>query len=101
MKISNKLKSLLLLMVTALAFTSCVKKEYDDVTTANVDPALTATHTIHELQALATGSVGVLIDEDIIIAGIVVADDSSGNIYKKLILQQDSSGIAINLDKSD
>ena len=101
MKISNKIKSLLLLVVTALALTSCVKKDYDDVTTANVDPPLTATHSIRELQARATGAVGVLIDEDIIIAGIVVADDSSGNIYKKLILQQDSSGIAINIDKSD
>jgi hypothetical protein len=101
MKLTIKLKSLLVLLMTALAFSSCVDQDFDDVQTANVDPDLTPTHTIHQLQAFATGPVGVQITQDIIIAGVVVGDDSSGNIYKKLILQQDSSGIAINLDKTD
>ena len=33
-----------------------------------------------------TGAVGVLITDDIIVAGIVVGDDASGNIYKKMML---------------
>ncbi len=100
MKISIKFKSFFLLLVTALAFTSCVDKEYDEIQTANVDPPLVPTHTIREFQALAIGP-AFQITEDIIIAGVVVADDSSGNIYKKIILQQDSNGISINVDKSD
>jgi len=40
------LRSAIIMMLTAFVFTSCVKKEYDDLSTANVDPALTATHTI-------------------------------------------------------
>jgi hypothetical protein len=102
MKLSIQfLKPAVLLLVTALTFSSCVKKDYDDLETANVDPALTPTHTIRQLQAFATGPVGVEITSDVIIAGVVVADDSSGNIYKKLILQQDSSGISIQLDVSN
>jgi hypothetical protein len=100
MKQLINLKSFLVLLITAFTFTACVDQDFDDIQTANVDPNLTPTHTIRQLQALATGSVGVEITDDIIIAGVVVGDDSSGNIYKKLILQQDSSGIAINLDKT-
>ncbi|MBK8586607.1 MAG: hypothetical protein IPN88_14770 [Bacteroidetes bacterium] len=92
------LRSAIIMMLTAFVFTSCVKKEYDDLSTANVDPALTTTHTLKQLQVYATGAVGVLITDDIIVAGIVVGDDASGNIYKKMILQQDSSGIAIAVD---
>lgn len=92
------LRSIILMMFTAVMFTSCVKKEYDDLSTANVDPAITVTHSIKQLQAYATGSVGVLITSDIVVAGIVVGDDASGNIYKKMILQQDSSGIAVAVD---
>lgn len=95
------LRSAIIMILTAVVFTSCVKKEYDDIETANVDPALTPTHTIKQLQALATGAVGVLINTDVIVAGIVVGDDASGNIYKKLVLQQDSSGISVQLDISN
>ena len=91
------LRSLILLMFTAVVFTSCVKKEYDDIATANVDPAITATHTIKQFQAMANGAVPKLIDTDVIIAGIVVGDDASGNIYvadadSKYIQKFDSEG---------
>ena len=97
-KTTQILHSVIILMFTAFAFTSCVKKDYDDLTTANVDPDLQVTHTIKQLQGFATSAVGVLITSDVIVAGVVTGDDLSGNIYKKLILQQDSSGISIQLD---
>lgn len=92
------LRSAIIMMLAAFVFTSCVKKEYDDISTANVDPALTANKTIKQLQAFATGPVGALITTDVIIKGIVVADDASGNFYKKIILQEDLAGIAVLLD---
>ena len=95
------LRSAIIMMLTAVVFTSCVKKEYDDVATANIDPALTATHTIKQVQALATGATPVEITTDVIFSGIVVGDDASGNIYKQMVLQQDSSGIAIQVDVSN
>ncbi len=95
------LRSAIIMMLTAVVFTSCVKKEYDDVATANIDPALTATHTIKQVQALATGATPVEITTDVIFSGIVVGDDASGNIYKQMVLQQDSSGIAVQVDVSN
>ena len=95
------LNVVLILILTSFSFTSCVDKDYDDIVTANIDPNLTPTHTIKQLQAFATGAVGVEITSDIIIAGVVVGDDSSGNIYKNIVLQQDSSGIAISVDVSN
>ncbi len=96
------LRSVIMIVLTAVAFTSCVDKDYDDITTANVDPDLTATHTIKQLQDLVPvpGSF-VQITTDIIIKGVVAGDDLTGNIYKKLILQEDSSGISIQLDISN
>ena len=102
MKKSNQIiYSVIFLLMTSVMFTSCVDKNYDDIVTANVDPDITPTHTIKELQSLATGTTPVLITTDVIIAGIVTGDDLSGNIYKKLILQQDSSGVAVQLDVSN
>ena len=92
------LRYALIIMVAAFTFTSCVKKTYDDIETLNVDPSLTTTHSIKQLQAFATGATPTQITADVIIAGIVVGDDFGGNIYKKMILQQDSSGIAVLLD---
>src|SRR5436190_15466236 len=96
---------LVLLAFTAVTFTSCVDQDFDDLTTANVDPDITPTHTIRQLQSIATGSVGKEITDDIIIMGTVVGDDSTGNIYKTLILQQNDSmgptGIAIQLDMTN
>ena len=101
-KTTQILRSVILLMFTAAMFSSCVKKKYDDLETANVDPALTVTNTIKDLQTMAgpivQNPVPILITTDIIIAGVVAGDDLSGNIYKKLILQQDSSGVAVQLD---
>ena len=99
------LHSVIILLMTTFMFTSCVDKEYDEIATANVDPDLTPTHTIKQFQDLAgpvlPTPIPVLITTDIIIAGVVTGDDLSGNIYKKLILQQDSSGVAVQLDVSN
>ena len=100
-KLTQIIRSVIVLMFTAVLFNSCVDKDYDDLITANVDPALTITKSIKEIQSLATGSIPVQILTDEIIAGVVTGDDLSGNIYKKLILQQDSSGIAVQLDISN
>lgn len=100
-KTTQILRSTIIVILTALLFNSCVKKDYDDIVTANLDPDLQTTKSIKELQALATGTTGVEITTDEIIAGVVTGDDLSGNIYKKLILQQDSSGISIQLDVSN
>lgn len=103
-KSTSILRYAIMLFLISGIFNSCVEKEYDDIVTANVDPNLTPTHTIKELHAIALAvSEGTMVEitEDIIVAGYVVGDDKTGNIYKKIILQEDSAGIAIHLDVSD
>lgn len=41
------------------------------------------------------------ITEDLSIAGIVIANDETGNFFKKIIIQDNSGGIAINIDGYD
>jgi hypothetical protein len=92
---------LLLIALTAASLSGCVKKDYDEPDTANVDPNLTANLTIAQLRALAVGTAPIEITNDYIIAGVVVADDESGTFYKQMIIQDSTAGIAINLDISN
>ncbi|HRH65948.1 MAG TPA: DUF5689 domain-containing protein [Bacteroidia bacterium] len=95
------LRLFILLALTSAVMSSCVKKEYDEPTTSNVDPALTVTHSLSQFIALATGPVPVLITQDVIIAGIVIADDESGNFYKEIIIQDSTAGLSISVDVSN
>ena len=63
------------------------------------DPNLTATMTISQLTALLPGADGsVVITADGIIKAQVVANDQSGNFYKQIIVQDETGGIAVNID---
>src|SRR5690606_20799346 len=44
-----------------------------------------------------TGNYEVITTDDII-EGIVIANDSSGNFYKQIIIEDSTAGIAINID---
>src|ERR1044071_3449522 len=80
-------------LVTSIA----CNKEFD-APPAYVPPDLTPTLTIAELKARhITGSYEVLANDDIL-EGVVVANDSSGNFYKQIIIEDTSAGIAINID---
>ncbi|WP_118975464.1 DUF5689 domain-containing protein [Taibaiella koreensis] len=75
---------------------SCVKKDFDaPPDNSGYDPQLPVTHTIAQLQAMTPG----LIDTDVVIAGIVVMDDKSGNYYKKIVIQDATGGIEILVDQ--
>lgn len=101
-RFTNILRLVLMLGLTTVLFSSCVKKEYDEPTTANIDPNLTVTHTLSQFQALATtGVIPKEITTDVIISGIVVADDESGNFYKEVIIQDATAGLSIQLDVSN
>lgn len=88
-----------ILAVASLGIQSCVKKGNDvPESQTDVDPKLTVTHTIAQLLDLPKS---VQIEEDIIISGIVVMDDRSGNYYKKFVIQDETGGIEINLDQNN
>ena len=50
------LSVLTLLTLVSLTFSACVKQDYDQPTTANVDPNLTANLTLADLRDLAVSS---------------------------------------------
>ena len=61
-------------------------------------PDLTPTLTIAQLKAMHIPGSSETITTDDIIEGVVTANDSSGNFYKQIIIQDSTAGIAINID---
>lgn len=92
------------LIAAIFALTSC--EEWDQVFTVDYGKAdvyepvtMTPNTTIAELKALYKSG-PVKIDKDIVIAGQVVSEDRSGNIYKSLYIQDATSGIELKLGKN-
>src|SRR6478735_7034874 len=79
-----------------LNLSSCNKKfdEPPPYTPPNLTPTLTiaALKAIHKMGATET------ITTDDIIEGVVIANDSSGNFYKQVIIEDSTAGISINID---
>lgn len=97
MKLIKQLSVLLAVLIVAIS--SCVKQDFDaPPDSSQIDPGLVANTTIAQLRALYTSGAPVLITDDKIIAGIVIADDRSGNFYKQIIIQDATAGILINID---
>lgn len=89
-----------LLVMALFSVQSCVDQDFDEPPSANVDPALEANTTIEALKNAYTGG-AMLITNDVIIKGIVTADDRSGNTYKEIIMQDETGGISISVDMTD
>lgn len=82
--------------VTVLILFACNKKF--DAPPAYTSPNLTPTLSIAQLKSMHTIGSNDVITTDDIIEGTVVANDSSGNFYKQIIIEDSTAGIAINID---
>ncbi|MBK8610163.1 MAG: choice-of-anchor J domain-containing protein [Chitinophagaceae bacterium] len=92
-----KLMTAVLLVAATFTFSAC-KKSFDNPPGAG-DPAIVANTSIKTLKALHTAAGAYdVITTDIVISGIVVADDKSGNLYKQLYIQDATGGLQILLD---
>jgi len=98
--IKTSLSAILFTVVIAAVGTSCKKKF--DAPPADVPPVnMKANTTIADLKARHTVSGAIdKIDsgDDIIIRGIVTGDDRSGNLYKSIVIQDSTGGIAVNIN---
>lgn len=96
---NNFVKSITAVMMLATAFTfSACKKNFDNPPGA-ADPAIVANTSIKALKELHTAAGAYdIITSDLIISGVVVADDKSGNLYKQLYIQDSTGGLQILLD---
>lgn len=92
------MKKLIFLMFIAISF-ACIREDFDrpPVYVPQVD--FESNTTIAELKSMYSGNLDSIADE-IIIQGIIIANDESGNIYKKLFIRDHTGGIEINIDKT-
>lgn len=103
----NKIRRILtgLCILTAIVFmTGCIKEKFDAPTENIPSAGLQETHTIAELYQYYADSIpsglGV-INQDIIIKGVVVGTDESGNIYKTIYVEDATAGLQISIDMTD
>jgi len=98
-QITSKLSIFFILSVVLVTINSC-KKTFD-APPAPSDPNLTVTHTIAQLKAMHTVAGALdMINSDMIIAGTVIANDKSGNLYKTIYIQDATGAIQLSLDAS-
>jgi hypothetical protein len=88
----------ILIATISLFFVAACTKQFDSPP-APSDPNIVANTTIKDFKALhkVSGDYDV-ITTDIIISGIVVANDKSGNFYKQLYIQDNTGSLQILLD---
>jgi len=89
----------LLAALGAFVFSSCIDETFDQPPTDGTPlPDGIANTSIKELKARHTLGELETITEDLVIRGIVVADDASGNWYRTFVLQDETGGIEVTLD---
>jgi hypothetical protein len=87
------------LFITGLV-TSCIPDDHDLPPTTGADPNIQVTSTIAQLKALYSGT-AMQLDDSLVISGLVVADDETGNFYKSIVIQDATAGILIRLDATN
>lgn len=96
----TKLFSALVLLTLFGALASC-DKNFDEPPGPS-DPNIAPNMTIAQFKALHTTPGNfTAITQDIIIAGVVVANDKSGNFYKQLFIQDTTGAIQLSLDATN
>ncbi len=96
----NKIVKLLMavIIIAASGTLSSCKKNFDNPPGPS-DPAIIANTSIKGLKAMHnTNGAYDVITTDLIISGVVVADDKSGNFYKQIFIQDSTGGLQILLD---
>lgn len=69
-----------------------------DVPPANDTLTIHANSTIRQLKLLHVKNNFERVTDDLIVSGVVIANDQSGNWYKQIIIQDESGGIVIRMD---
>ncbi|PID88301.1 MAG: hypothetical protein CSB06_00980 [Bacteroidia bacterium] len=83
--------------ILLLFITSCKKKDYQAPEQKTYTPSLQANTSIKELKMLYKGKL-TCIEDSLVLAATVVANDKSGNYYKTIVVQDSTGGIEIGLN---
>jgi hypothetical protein len=105
------MKAIFAIVVLGLQITicsSCLKKAPDTPPDlSDFDPMLPVTHTIAQLKAMngfyyyQTGGDTSVISTDVVVTGIVTADDRTGNFYKQIVIEDSTAAIMVLLDANN
>ncbi|PKP49558.1 MAG: hypothetical protein CVT94_04575 [Bacteroidetes bacterium HGW-Bacteroidetes-11] len=91
------------IILASTPFTSCVDGDFEQPPIIVPKADFEANRTILQLKNYYLDTLNralTLIDKDIVISGIVVANDQSGNLYKRMVIQDASGAIELSLDKN-
>ncbi len=90
------------LIVLVLGLSSCIKdNNFDQPPVIVPHVNFAATTTIAQLRAMHTiGALDTIKSDTVIIKGIVVANDASGNLYKKMMIEDATAGLELELDRA-
>ncbi len=92
----------ILLLILAIGFSSCVKDDFDTPPVIIPQVNFKATTTIAQLKLMHNaGALDSIKSDTIIVKGIVVANDESGNFYKTIEIEDATSGIELKLDRTN
>jgi hypothetical protein len=99
----NILSILFILATIAFTLSSCVKGEFDEppinIPKVDFDTVPRYHKTISELLIKYPGTCDSVKDT-IIISGIVTANDESGNLYKYIVIQDETAGLELAIDQA-
>ncbi|MFK8054593.1 MAG: DUF5689 domain-containing protein [Saprospiraceae bacterium] len=90
-----------LFALVTLMFTACIEKDFDTPPVEDNSVEINATHSVADLKDYFVLGEFTEITDDLIVDAIVIADDEGGNFYKKLVLQDETGGIEILLNRND
>lgn len=87
-----------LLLLGLLVPTACVDLDFDEPPPGGEPIDITANATIQALKAWYVPGAFTEITDELIIRGVVIADDESGNFYKTIVIQDETAGIEVKLN---
>ncbi len=95
----RSLRTSLLALAACLSLASCLKKDREmPPDLSGYDPNLPTNMTIDSLKKLKLDPDTSVITENWVVDAVVIADDRSGNLYKQIVVQDETGGIAIGID---
>ncbi|HHH52928.1 MAG TPA: DUF5017 domain-containing protein [Bacteroidetes bacterium] len=95
------LNYLLIGLVSTFIISSCVDNKFDEPEFPFEDPAINTNTTIAGIKALHSSGGFETITDDLVFSAIVIANDSTGNFYKKIVVQDETGGLEILIDGRD
>jgi len=85
-------------IICLIFFNACSKSDFHlPADGSTEDPQLLVTHTIAQLRDRQQA---VTITDDVIVSGVVVMNDKSGNYFGKIVIEDKTGGIEICIDQS-